>query len=117
VTSLRTAIEAAFADIVSATRACEPHYFHLKILFSDEYTVKSNESINTWNSRYWARINPHWLREIDHQTDGKVNVDVALLEVKSDPIFFDEHLNGDRYSALIVIDLSVLLKNFLCNCT
>jgi len=29
------------------------------------------------------------------------------------PVFFDENLNSDRYSALIVTDLSVLLKNLL----
>jgi len=28
------------------------------------------------------------------------------------PVFFDENLNGDRYSTLIVTDLPVLLENF-----
>jgi len=37
----------------------QPHDSHLKILFSDECTFKSDGSVNIWNSRYWAQINPH----------------------------------------------------------
>jgi len=65
----------------------QSHDFHLKILFSDECTFKSDGSVNTWNSRYWAQINPHWLREINHQTVRKSMFGVALLEVKSLVLF------------------------------
>jgi len=84
----------------------------LKILFSDECTFKSDGSVNTWNSRYLTRINPHWLREINHQTVWKVNVwcDIIGSQIVG-PVFFDENLNGDRYSALVVKDLLVLLEN------
>jgi len=56
-------------------------------------------------------INPHWLREIHHQTVWKVNVWCGIIgsQIVS-LVFFDENLN-DRYSVLIVTDLLVLLKN------
>ena len=90
----------------------QPLDFHLKILFSDECTLKSDGSVNTWNSRYWAQNNPHWLREVDHQTIWKVNVWCGIIGSQIiGPVFFDENLNGNRYSALIMTDLPVLLEN------
>jgi len=84
----------------------------LKILFSDECTFKSDGSVNTWNFCYWTRINPHWLRDIDHQTVWKVNVWGSIIGSQIiGPVFFDKNLNGDRYFALIVTDLPVLLEN------
>jgi len=86
--------------------------FHLKILFSDECTFKSDGSVNTWKSRYWTRINNlHWLREID-QIVWKVNVWCGIIGSQIvGPVFFDKNLNDDRYSTLIVTDLPVLLEN------
>ncbi|XP_026828192.1 uncharacterized protein LOC113562595 [Ooceraea biroi] len=84
----------------------QPPDFHLKILFSDECTFKSNGSNNTWNCRYWSQVNPHWLREIDHQHVWKVNVWCGIIGSQIvGPIFFEENLNADRYSALIETDL------------
>ncbi|XP_026825353.1 uncharacterized protein LOC113562003 [Ooceraea biroi] len=91
----------------------QPPDFHLKILFSDECTFKSNGSNNTWNCRYWSQVNPHWLREIDHQHVWKVNVWCGIIGSQIvGPIFFEENLNADRYSALIETDLPILLENF-----
>jgi len=84
----------------------------LKILFSDEYTFKSDGSVNIWNSRYWAQIKPHWLREIYHQTVWKANVWCGIIGSQIvGPAFSDENLNDARYSVLIVTDLPVLLEN------
>ncbi|KYN23489.1 hypothetical protein ALC57_04093, partial [Trachymyrmex cornetzi] len=90
----------------------QPRDFHLKILFSDECTFKSDGSVNTWKSHFWVQNNPHWLREIDHQIVWKVNVWCGIIgsEIVG-PVFFDENLYGDRYSALIETDLPVLLEN------
>jgi len=58
------------------------------------------------------RINLHWLKEIDHQIVWKVNVWCGIIESQIvNSVFFDENLNSDRYSALIVTDLLVLLEN------
>jgi len=83
----------------------------LKILFSDKCTFKSDGSVNTWNSRYWARINSHWFREIDDQI-WKVNVWCGIIGSQIvDPVSFDKNLIGDRYSILKVKDLPVLSEN------
>ncbi|EFN61149.1 hypothetical protein EAG_00185, partial [Camponotus floridanus] len=80
----------------------QPPNFHHKILFSDESTFKCDGSVNTWNCRYWSQVNPHWLREIDHQHIWKVNVWCGIIGSQIiGPIFFEENLNAVRYSALI----------------
>ncbi|EZA54309.1 hypothetical protein X777_06139 [Ooceraea biroi] len=89
----------------------QPPDFHHKILFCDECTFKSVGSVNTWNCRHWSQVNPHWLREIDHQHVGKINVWCGIIGNRIiGPIFFQETLNADRYSALIETDLPVLLE-------
>jgi len=98
--------ELAFYNWIS-----QQHDFHLKILFSDECIFKSDGFVNTWNFRYWVQINPHWLKEIHHQIVWKVNVWFGIVSEIVGPVLFDENLNDDRYSALIVTDLPVLLEN------
>ncbi|XP_029675902.1 uncharacterized protein LOC115243229 [Formica exsecta] len=89
----------------------QPPDFHHKILFSDECTFKSDGSVNTWNCRHWSLVNPHRLREIDHQHVWKINVWCGIIGNRIiGPIFFEENLNADRYSALIETDLPVLLE-------
>jgi len=52
------------------------------------------------------------LREIDHQTVWKVHVWYGTIGSQIvGPVLFDENLNGDRYSALIMKDLPILLEN------
>jgi len=52
------------------------------------------------------------LVNLGHQTVWKVNVWCSIIGSQIvDPAFFDENLNGDRYSALIVTNLFVLLEN------
>jgi len=83
-------------------------------LSSNECTFKSDGSINTWNCRYWSQVNPHWLTEIDHQHKWKINVWCGIIGSHIiGPIFFQETLNADRYSALIETDLPVLLETLL----
>lgn len=90
----------------------QPQHFHQKILFSDESTFKSDGSVNTWNCRYWAQENPHWLREIDHQHVWKINVWCGIIERHIvGPFFFEEDLNGVRYANFIENDLPPLLEN------
>lgn len=90
----------------------QPRNFHQAILFSDECTFKSDVSVNTWNHRYWAQENPHWLREIDHQHVWKVNVWCGIIGRHIvGPFFFEENLNGVRYANFIRNDLPRLLEN------
>ncbi|EZA59650.1 hypothetical protein X777_16753, partial [Ooceraea biroi] len=86
--------------------------FHQKIKFSDESTFTSDGSVNTWNCRYWAQNNPHWLREIDHQHVWKVTVWCGIIErYVVGPIFFEGNLNGVRYANFIENNLPPLLEN------
>jgi len=50
---------------------------------------------------------------MDHQTVWKVNVVLCGIIGSQivGPIFFDENINSDIYSALIETDLLVLLEN------
>jgi len=53
-----------------------------------------------------------WLREVNHQTVWKANVWCSIIGSQIvGPVFFDENVNDDIYSALIVTDLPVLLEN------
>lgn len=84
--------------------------FHRKILFSDECTFKSDAEVNTWNCRYWAAQNPHWLRDVDHQHVWKINVWCGILDDRIvGPIFYEENLNGAKYASIIENDLAALL--------
>lgn len=90
----------------------QPPDFHLKILFSDGCTSKSDGSVNIWNCRYWSWVNPHWLREMDRQHVWKINVSYGIIGSRIVGfIFFQESLNSNRYLALIETDLPVLLEN------
>ncbi len=90
----------------------QPPNFHQKILFSDECTLKSDDSLNTWNSRYWAQENPHWLQEMDYLHVWKVNIWCGIIEKHVvGPFIFEENLNGIRYANFIKNDLPPLLEN------
>lgn len=83
---------------------------HRNILFTDECTFKSDAEVNTWNCRFWSPVNPHWVREIDHQHVWKVNVWCGIIDDKIlGPVFFEENLTGPRYASFIENELSALL--------
>ncbi|RZC36848.1 hypothetical protein BDFB_014923, partial [Asbolus verrucosus] len=41
--------------------------YTIRILFSDEFTFKSNGKVNRHNMHYWAVENPRWMRHVNHQ--------------------------------------------------
>lgn len=67
----------------------QPADFHQSILWSDESTFKSDGSVNTWNCRYWASQNPHWLGTVDKQHVWKINVWCGIINNQIvGPVFF-----------------------------
>lgn len=94
----------------------QPAGFHQRILWTDECTFKSDATVNTWNFRYWAPQNPHWLRTIDRQHIWKVNVWCGIFDDKIiGPIIFDGNLNSQRYVQLLETDLPNLLEDIPLN--
>ncbi|EFN89172.1 hypothetical protein EAI_12526, partial [Harpegnathos saltator] len=86
--------------------------FHRCILFSEECTFKNDGELNTWNCRYWAPRNLHWLRTIDRQRVWKINVWCGIIDDQIiGPISFDDNLDCFRYVDLIERELPILLKN------
>lgn len=86
--------------------------FHLRILFTDECTFKSDGSINRWNRRFWAPANPHWLIESDHQRLWKVNVWCGILNDQIiGPFFIEGNLNSRSYCQFLRENLHELLEN------
>lgn len=72
--------------------------FVQNIIFSDEATFKLNGEINRQNCRYWAKDNPHWMREQHTQYPEKVNVWVGIVRNKIiGPYFFEGNVNGQAY--------------------
>lgn len=104
-------------DIVQRLQLCnwcrgQPAGFHQRILWTDECTFKSDGSVNTWNCRYWAPQNPHWLRTIDNQHIWKVNVWCGIIDNKIiGPIVFNGNLHRHRYVQLLETDLPNLLED------
>lgn len=72
------------------------------IVFSDEATFSLNGTINRHNCRYWARENPHWMREHHTQFPHKINVWAGILGQQIiGPFILVENLTGPRYLQLL----------------
>lgn len=85
-------------------------------MFSDESTFCLNGNVNRHNCRYWARENPHWIREQHTQFPQKINIWAGIIGQRIiGPFFMDYNLNGDRYLQLlrneIVPALAILFPN------
>lgn len=86
--------------------------FHQKILFSDECTFKSDGSMNKWNNRKWASVNPNWLIQVDHQRVWKINVWCGIVKDQIiGPFFIEGNLNAAAYSDFIRNTLGELLED------
>lgn len=73
-----------------------------QIIFSDEATFLLNGKVNRHNCRYWAKENPHWIREQHTQYPQKINVWCGIKDTKIiGPFFMEETLNGERYLNLL----------------
>jgi hypothetical protein len=89
----------------------DPNFFQ-KVLFTDEATFSNTGGINKHNYRYWAAENPHWLREIPHQYQWKLNVWCGIVgEHIIGPHFFEATLTGAIYADFLRNILPTLLEN------
>lgn len=78
------------------------------VLFSDEATFHKNGYVNRHNFHYYADVNPHFIRPLDHQHRWSLNVWGGILGNRLiGPYFFDNNVNGHNY-----LDL---LQNYLQN--
>lgn len=68
------------------------------IIFSDESTFTLTGEVNRQNCRYWAKENPHWMREHHTQYPQKVNVWAGIVRNRIiGPYFIEGDLNGAKY--------------------
>ena len=82
------------------------------ILWSDEATFCCDGNVNRHNMHYWAEVNPHWMREVQHQARWSVNVWVGVLgDQIIGPFIFNETLNGERYLDFLTHQLPLLLED------
>lgn len=106
----------SFPSLLQRVQFCNwieqpPHNFQRKILFTDECTFHSHETINTWNNRHWADQNPHWLEVIDAQHQRKVNVRCGIVNKRIiGPYFIEGNLNAVSYTNFLVNNLPELLE-------
>jgi len=83
-----------------------------KILWTDEATFKSDGQVNLHNMHYWARNNPRWMREVQHQGRWSINVWCGILGgIIIGPFIFDQPLTGEIYLNFLTNHLPVLLEN------
>jgi hypothetical protein len=69
--------------------------------------------VSTRNVHYWAAENPRWLRQVEeHQRQWSVNVWYGVIENRIIcPYFIEGNLNGERYAALLLNILPLLLED------
>lgn len=86
--------------------------FLSQILWTDEASFSNAGGVNLHNMHYWAKENPHWLREVDHQNRWSLNVWCGIVEGKIiGPHFLDQTLNGERFLEFLNVSLPPLLED------
>lgn len=87
-------------------------YFFRHVLFSDECTFTNHGEVNRHNMHYWSPVNPHWLREVEHQRPWSVNIWCGIMGGKLvGPYCFAGILNGQTYANFLEHELLFLLEN------
>lgn len=72
------------------------------VLFSDEALFYVNGEVNRQNVRYWSQQNPHFVDYSKQQGVHKVMVWCGLWKSHVlGPFFFEDHVNGDTYLAML----------------
>lgn len=78
------------------------HRFTSRVIWTDESTFTRNGVWNQRNTHYWARVNPHVLKETGHQYRWAVNVWAAVHGDRIiGPVFIDGNLNGEKFLQLL----------------
>jgi len=84
------------------------------ILWSDEATFCCDGSVNLHNMHYWSEVNPHWMREVQHQARWSVNVWVGIIGGQIiGPFIFNATVNGERYLEFLIHELPPYLGDVL----
>lgn len=81
--------------------------FLSRIIWTDESTFTRNGVWNQRNCHYWARVNPHVLKETGHQYRWAVNVWAAIHGDRIiGPVFIDGNLTRHKFLELINVTLA-----------
>lgn len=85
--------------------------FFKYVMFSDEATFQSTGVLNRHNCHFWSPVNPHWMREVDHQHRWSLNVWCGIVNgYLIGPYFFEGNVDGPTYLHLIRDELPVMLE-------
>ena len=88
------------------------HFTEDCVLFSDEALFYVNGEVNRQNVRYWSQQNPHFVDYSKQQGAQKVMVWCGLWKTHVlGPFFFDDHVTGDTYLAMLKDQLMPQLES------
>lgn len=80
----------------------DPDFF-TKVLWTDEAQFCRNGNINVHNAHYWSDVNPHWLRQHNHQVRWTVNVWCGIFGDRIvGPCFLEDTLTAQSYTENIL---------------
>lgn len=86
--------------------------FMRRVLFTDEASFTNHGNVNLHNMHYWARENPHWLRQVEHQRQWSVNVWCGIVgQHIIGPYFINGTLNGIKYRQFLRCTLPELMED------
>lgn len=86
--------------------------FLKNILWTDEATFSTSGIFNRKNTNFWARQNPHQIREIKVQGRRSVHVWCGILNnTVIGPIIFNENLNGEVYLQYLNNEIEHMLED------
>ncbi|XP_050307004.1 uncharacterized protein LOC126743817 [Anthonomus grandis grandis] len=86
------------------------------VLRTDEATFNSNGHLNLHNMHFWARNNPRWLGQVQHQGRYSVNVWCGIIGGRVvGPYILDGALNGLTYLHFLENVLPILMEDIALN--
>lgn len=89
--------------------------FLSKIIWTDESKFSRDGVINRRNSHYWARENPHVVREANFQNGFSCNVFCLIMNNQIRYEIYDENLTSDRFLEILRGTVSEFLDELPLN--
>jgi len=78
---------------------------------TDESTFSSAGGVHLHNMHYWSENNPHWMRQVTHQSRWRLNVWCGIVEGKIiGPHFFEQN-NRETFLKFLNVFLPPLLEH------
>lgn len=93
----------------------EEHNFFKKIIWTDESKFSREGIFNRHNNHTWASVNPHALRQRNHQVRFSFNVFCLMMDNKCSFVIYDGVLTADRYLHLLRTTVEDFLDNLPLN--